>query len=229
MIECELKQLWVKSVLSKFVLLFFVSLLMVSPATAQLKTDSKEPCPDRKTYTGKYRNELYGFSISIPAHLKGYWNSAACAPDGDDCYCFTDHGRVIRLGRDASIDAFVGWYMESTWSAVEYQRSEISYIAQEKNVDHVKLISSGWLRLHKLKARRFTVEFTRNNERFITDQIFALHKDVLYELVLRTSADRYEMDRIPFQKVIRSWRLTPRIWRVARNAHHSSTTCRVVQ
>jgi len=192
-------------------LLLVTALALFTGAAAQPRTKSKEPCPDKKTYTGRYHNSLYGFSITIPAGLKGYWNSAACSPAGDDCICFTDHGRVIPLGGDAAIDAFVGYQMEVEWSPINYQRIEVSSLAKEKNVDRVKLLRSGWVRLHSLRARRFRVTFMRDHKNLITDHVLALHKGVLYELILRTSADRYETDRIPFQKIIASWRLTPRI------------------
>jgi hypothetical protein len=184
---------------------------LFTPATAQLKTKPKEPCPDKKTYIGRYRNLLYGFSITIPSGLKGYWNSAACSPAGDDCICFTDHGRVIPLAGEAAIDAFVGYQMEFDWSLINYERNTVLSLAKEKSVDHVKLLRSGWVRLDKLKAWRFRVEFLRDNKTFITDHLLALHKGVLYELILRTRANRYQTDRIPFQKIIHSWRLTPRI------------------
>src|SRR5438105_15941925 len=94
---------------------------LVARSNAQTaKHASESPCPDDKTYTGRYRNLNYGFSIVIPAGLKGYWNSARCAPDEKySCVCFPDHGRFIPLSRDSSIDALVGWEMAPEWNAAD--------------------------------------------------------------------------------------------------------------
>src|SRR6266540_2267427 len=61
----------------------------VAGARSQRKAAaSKSPCPDDRAWTGRYRNYVYGFSIVIPRGLKGYWNSARCAPDEKlGCVC----------------------------------------------------------------------------------------------------------------------------------------------
>jgi hypothetical protein len=177
----------------------------------RVKSVSAELCPDQKTYTGKYRNWVYGFSIIIPAGLKGYWNSARCAPDEKyGCVCMGDHGRFIPLSDDASIDAFVGYEMESEWSVSDYENEEVSSLRQKQGAEQVRVLSSEWVRLGRLKGRRFVVQFTDKNKSIVVDHIIALHKGVEYELILRTSPDRYQRDRREFEKVIVSWRLTPR-------------------
>ena len=45
----------------------------------------------------------------------------------------------------------------------------------------------------------------------MTDNIIALHKGVEYELILRTLANRHQKDDKEFEKIIASWRLTPRM------------------
>jgi len=175
------------------------------------KSVSAEPCPDQKTYIGKYRNWVYGFSIIIPAGLKGYWNSARCAPDEKyGCVCMGDHGRFIPLSDDASIEAFVGYQIEDAWSARDYENNEVSDLRQKQNVEQVKVLSSERIRLGNLKGRRFVVQFIEKNKEVVIDHIIALHKEVEYELILHTLANRYQRDRREFEKVIASWRLTPR-------------------
>ena len=188
---------------------------MSAPAARSQAKSAKlapaEPCPDRKTYTGKYRNWVYGFSIIIPAGLKGYWNSARCAPDEKyGCVCMGDHGRFIPLAADASIEAFVGHQMEDEWSVRDYENDEISDLRQKQGVRRVKVLSSKWIRLERLKGKRFTVQFTEENKEIVIDHVIALHKGVEYELILRTLPDRYQRDRRQFEKVIGSWKLTPR-------------------
>lgn len=187
---------------------------LVLDAKAQVKGNRKPSvlCPDQKTYKGRYRNWVYGFSIIIPAGLKGYWNSAGCAPDEKyGCVCMGDHGRFIPLSDDAHIEAFVGYEMEPDWSLSDYENDEVSNLRQKQGVEQVKVLSSKWIRLGNLKGRRFIVQFIEKNRDVRIDHIIALHEGVEYELILRTAEARHLKDEREFEKVIASWRLTPRI------------------
>jgi len=198
---------YLKSVL--VILLTFAS--SVPHANSQTKRDNPDPCPDTKTYTGKYRNLVYGFSIIIPAGLQGHWNSARCVPDEKyGCVCMGDHGRFIPLSGDANIEAFVSYQMESEWSVIDQEKGEISSLKRQQGIEQEKVLSSRWFRLGKLNARRFRVQFVEKNRRIVMDHIVALHKGVAYELILRTLAKRYQKDKMEFEKVIASWKLTPR-------------------
>jgi hypothetical protein len=173
----------------------------------------KSPCPDTRPWIGRYRNYTYGFSIVIPQGLKGYWNSAPCAPDGKyDCLCMGDHGRFIPLTNDAHIEAYVGWQIESDWSLRDHERQEISHYTDDKKFERVNVVRSRSFRLGSLPARRFEAHYLKDNKPMVTDQIVALHKGVEYQLILVTSPDRYGADRRQFQKLVASWRLTPRLW-----------------
>ncbi|MFL6228168.1 MAG: hypothetical protein ACJ741_05260 [Pyrinomonadaceae bacterium] len=191
-----------------------IVVILAPVAKSQIKraeSVSAEPCPDQKTYTGKYRNWVYGFSIIIPAGLKGYWNSARCAPDEKyGCVCMGDHGRFIPLSDDASIEAFVGYEMGDEWSVSDYENEEVSNLRQKQGVEQMKVLGSKWIRLGRLKGRRFLVQFVEKNKNVVIDHIIALHKGVEYELILRTSPDRNQRDAREFERVIASWRLTPR-------------------
>ena len=184
----------------------------VPPANSQVKRNEPDPCPDHKAYIGKYRNLVYGFSIVIPAGFKGYWNSAPCAPDEKyGCLCLGDHGRFIPLSDDAHIEAFVSYQMESEWSVIDHENNDISSLRNEKGIEQVMVIGSRWFRLGNLKGRRFMVRFVENTKNVVTDHIIALHRGVEYELILHTSTERYQGDEIQFEKVVASWRLTPRM------------------
>jgi hypothetical protein len=194
------------------VLLIVAGLASDALPQVRRKATSVEVCPDRKVYTGSYSNLVYGFSIFIPAGLKGYWNSARCAPDEKyGCVCMGDHGRFIPLSDDASIDAFVGYQMEDEWSVTDYENHELSNLRQEQGVEKVKVLSSTWIRLGRLKGRRFAIQFNQKNKTVVVDHVISLHKGVEYELILRTTNDRYQRDLREFEKVIASWRLTPRV------------------
>ena len=184
------------------------SLLTVNSQAKQ--AHSKSPCPDERAWTGTYRNFVYGFSIVIPRGLKGYWNSARCVPDEKvGCVCMGDHGRFIPLSSETNIEAFVGYQMEPG-SVVDQERHEISSLRQDETNREVDVVRSRWFRLGRLHARRFEAHFLHGNKPIVIDHIIALHKGVEYELILRTSPERYVKDQIQFERLIASWRLTPR-------------------
>ena len=198
----------------KTLLMMLVTMACCVPGVhSQVKRgQSKAPCPDDRTWTGRYRNFVYGFSIVIPRGLKGYWNSARCAPDEKyGCVCMGDHGRFIPLSTDASIEAFVGYQMDSDWSVLDHEHQAISFLREDKKHHDLDVVRSRWFRLGLLNARRFEVRFLSNDKEMVTDHIIALHQGVEYELILNTEARRYRKDKIQFEKVVASWRLTPRV------------------
>ncbi len=195
----------------------FYFLVMVAftaiPATSQTTRDTTQTqCPDERAYTGKYRNIVFGFSIVIPTGLKGYWNSARCAPDETyGCVCMGDHGRFIPLSDTAGVEAFVGWQMESEWTLRDYENDEVAYLKHRQGAEQVRVLSSKYLWLSGVKARRFIVQFSKNKKSVVVDQIIALYKGVEYQLILHTAGDSYQKDRRVFEKLVASWRLTRRV------------------
>ncbi|HSE24555.1 MAG TPA: hypothetical protein VLB68_23010 [Pyrinomonadaceae bacterium] len=196
----------------------FYFLVMVActatPATSQIiRGDTQaQRCPDERTYTGKYRNYVFGFSMIIPTGLKGYWNSARCAPDErHGCVCMGDHGRFIPLSDTAGVEAFVGWQMESEWALRDHQNQELAYLKDKQGVEQLRVLSSKYVWLRRVKARRFVVHFNENNKSVVVDQIIALYQGVEYQLILHTLADRYQKDRRVFEKLVASWKLTRRV------------------
>lgn len=192
-------------------IILFVCCCVLSIA-AQTNRALMPPCPDQRAWTGRYRNYVFGFSILIPRGLKGYWNSARCAPDEKyGCVCMNDHGRFIPLSSEAHIEAFVGYQMEPDWSVREHERQAVSFLTDDNQNQHVTVVRSRWFRLGTLRTRRFEACYLKNNKPMITDHIVALYQGVEYELILVTSPGRYAVDRRQFEKIIASWRLTPRV------------------
>lgn len=173
--------------------------------------ESGESCPDEKVYTGEYRNWSYGFTVRIPAGLKGYWNSARCAKDDGGCVCMTDHGRAIPLGRDARLEVYTGFQTEPEWTVRDYEKNELAYLKKRAGVRRVEVVSSRAVRLGGLGGRRFVVRFFENGRKVISERVIVLHDGAEHSLSLRTTAGRYGADRRQFEKLVASWRLTPRV------------------
>src|SRR5664279_6072138 len=93
-------------------------LLLIAPhSDAQPQSAAQQPCPDAVDTSSKYINSSCGFSIVIPAGLKGTWNSARCVAGHDGCVCMSDHGRIIPLSEgqndtDHWIEAYAGFAAE---------------------------------------------------------------------------------------------------------------------
>jgi hypothetical protein len=119
-----------------------------------------------------------------------------------------DHGRIIPLSEPAHIEAYTG-YETLGWSPGEYEKNEIASLKTKPGVEKVKVLSSGNIRLDKLKARRFVVQFVENDRSLIKERIIAVHKGVEYTLILFTPVERYLKDRRRFEEIRMSWRLTP--------------------
>jgi hypothetical protein len=189
-----------------------MSCVLAFTVAGQNRSVLKQPCPNERGWTGKYRNYVFGFSLVIPRGLTGYWNSGPCTTDERyGCVCLNDHGRVIPLSDGAHIEAFVSYQMESEWSVRDHERQEIFYLKTDKGNRQINIVRSEWVRLSSLRARRFEARYLHDGKPAVTDHIVALHDGVEYELVLVTSPDRYEVDRQQFEKVISSWRLTRRV------------------
>lgn len=194
---------------------FFLLVLLVF--TTGIESQHKQPlqrspCPDTRPWTGRYRNYVYGFSVVIPRGLKGYWNSARCVPDDKyGCVCMGDHGRFIPLSKDSNIDVFVGYQMESDRSVRDEENQAISYLTNEEKNEHVEIVHSRWLKLGSLNARRFVARYVRDDIPMITDHIIAIHDGVEYELILDISPNNYAKDRKYLEKLITTWKLTPRV------------------
>jgi hypothetical protein len=122
-----------------------------------------------------------------------------------------DHGRSIPLADNASIEAFVGYEVDPEWSLRDYEREEISSIRKNQDLTQVKVLRTKSIRLDRLKARRFVVQFVEKKQDVVIDHIIAWHQGVEYELILRTIASRLVKDEKQLAKVLASWRLTRRL------------------
>ena len=118
-----------------------------------------------------------------------------------------DHGRFIPLSDNASIEAFVGYEVDPEWSLRDYEREEISSLRKHQDLTEVRVLRTKSIRLNRLRARRFVVQFVEKKQNVVIDHIIALHQGVEYELILRTPAERLVKDEKQLARVLASWRL----------------------
>ena len=198
-------------------LLFLVITLFCLATPSLAQNNAEQPCPNNKPSTGNYRNLHHGFSIIIPAGLKGYSTSYLCNSAGDKCNCPIDHGRRIPLAIDAKIDVFAFYDpMDFEFFPPNAEHNEMLDLRREKHVSQVKRLRSGWFRLGDVKGYRYAIQFRRDKKMFVSDNVVVLFEKVVYDLRLHTSAERYETDKKLFEEILASWRWTERIERPER-------------
>jgi hypothetical protein len=196
--------------LSTSLFLVVVLFLLAAPTCAQ--TEADEPCPNKKPSIGEYRNLHHGFSIIIPAGLKGYWYSLGCDHAPADCICTTDDGRRIPLATGATINVLAFYDpMDFEFYPPNGEHNKILALRRNKHVSQVKRLRSGWFRLGDVDAYRYAIQFRRDKKMFIGDKVVVLYEHVVYELSLHTTAVRYGADKNLFEDIIASWRWAQRI------------------
>src|SRR6478672_7197495 len=190
--------------------LFLVVALFWPAAPTHAQTEAEEPCANKKPSIGEYRNLPHGFSIIIPADLKGYWYSLRCddAPAAD-CVCKTDEGRRIPLATGATI-SILAFYDAADFEFYppNGEHNEILELRRNKHVSKVKRLRSGWFNLSEENAYRYAIQFRRDKKMLVNDQVVVLYEHVVYLLSLQTTAVRYVADQKLFEEIMASWRWT---------------------
>ena len=175
----------------------------------------QEPCPDARAWTGKYTNHSYGFAITIPDHLEGFWNSFACVGGPDGCVCMTDHGRIIPLSSkrgeaEPYIEAYGGFAADLDEPTVSREMDKRLGWIRERSRGGIQVRSRSAITLAGLEAERAVVRYYDKKLKswFIEDFIEALQGGVEYSLCVRTRDTSYGRDRLVFEAVVQSFVLT---------------------
>ncbi len=180
------------------------------------RKDAAAPCPDTVTWTGKYVNYSYGFSVVIPIGFKGFWNSARCFAGRDGCTCMSDHGRIIPLSAEPfeperHIEVFAGYAADLDEPTVKAEVDKhLQWIRERSRQGSVSVLKQSSMTLAGLKAQRVAVRYydKKLNQWMVEDFVEALRKrDVEYSVSLRTTEKAYEHDRTTFENVLASFSL----------------------
>lgn len=194
--------------------------LVETHSVGQSQSATQSVCPDEVDTTGKYVNYSYGFSINIPAGLKGTWNSARCVARNDGCVCMSDHGRIIPLSErqndtDHWIEAYAGFATDVDKPALkDAVDKRLDWIRDRSSAGSVSLLRRSDIKIDGIKARRVVVRY-RDKESgrwMIEDFVEALRGragvDVEYSVCLRSPVDSYERDKPIFNQLLSTFGLT---------------------
>jgi hypothetical protein len=174
-------------------------------------------CPDEIVTTGYYRNYSYGFSISIPHGLKGFWNSARCVKDKQDCVCMGDHGRFMPIDRFSYLQVFVEVQNEET--VKESIDEEVAFILRthKEKKEPAKVVTRAPSRLGGASATRLMLKYqdaktgeTMSEDIIIGGRVDRVHSGWLYSITWVTPDKLYAKRKALFYSIIRSWRYRSR-------------------
>jgi hypothetical protein len=173
----------------------------------------KVRCPDEIATTGYYRNYSYGFSISIPRGLKGFWNSAICVKDKRDCVCMGDHGRFIPVDRYSYLQVFVE--PQNSETIRESIDEEIGFMLRthEEKKEPAEVVTRASARLGGESATRLRLKYqdAKTRESMLEDSIIGWlvdrdHGGWLYSITSATPEKLYPKHKALFYSIMRSWR-----------------------
>ena len=195
--------------------LFF--LLSIGQAQSKKLVSEIVRCPDDAPTIGWYRNYSYGFSITIPQNLKGYWNSGPCAKEQNDCVCMGDHGRYIPIRKGSYLEVFVSaWTSETGKQSVDDEQSFIleNHRGKGENAETINLTVA---RVNGFPATRLKLRYNdaKTGVVMIEDSIICAttdkeHEGWVYKIHLVTPESRYRKDKLFLKAVLKSWRFRKR-------------------
>ncbi len=205
--------------LSAAILIALLSLLG-TPSLGQSQSTTQNVCPDEVDTSGKYVNYSYGFSIIIPAGLKGTWNSARCVAGKEGCVCMSDHGRIIPLSEspndnDHWIEAYAAFAADLDEPTLKDEVDKrIDWIRERSAAGSVSVLQVTDTKIGGMSAKRVVVRYhdKESNRVMVEDFVEALRGraevDVAYSVYLRSPLDAYERDKPNFERVLSSFAVT---------------------
>ena len=208
--------------LASSAVLFAIPLLVGfnAPQARRARVEHRVLCPDEIATTGYYRNYSYGFSFSIPRGFKGFWNSARCVKEKQDCVCMGDHGRYIPLDEDSFIQVFVSPQNEETVKDSIDEEVRYRLSAHEKQGEQAIIVRRGRAALGNVAATRLTLKYrqAKTGKTMIEDQVMSPppldghHGGFIFSVTLSSPENQYAKSKALFHSIIRSWRFRSVPW-----------------
>ncbi len=175
-------------------------------------------CPDDSPTIGWYRNYSYGFSMTIPRRLKGYWNSVPCIKETDGCVCMGDHGRFIPITKEAYLDIEVGPMTSETRKETINDEVRFALEHYKEKGEAVETVRQTTTRLDSFRATRLKLRFTdaKTKARMIEERIICMpidkeHGGWVYSIYLVTPTSSYRKHKLLHARVSQSWRFRSRL------------------
>ena len=184
-------------------------------AAPTVHADEPAPCPDQAARTGVYRNYNYGFTVTIPRGLAGYWNGASCVQSDDgSCSCMSDHGIAIPLGNapeDGSLSVFAGHNAEEVTLPSRVVQDIQSFLKRFPDAEP-SVASLQSFTFHRHPAYRYRATATPEGAAALIHETVILHThngaDYI-EVVLEAPEDQFRKHETHLRALLASWRASP--------------------
>ncbi|HEY7159999.1 MAG TPA: hypothetical protein VH815_02015 [Acidobacteriota bacterium] len=88
---------------------------------------------------------------------------------------------------------------------INLRDSKLEQLKNDKQVQKVTMIEQSQTYLGMIPALRFQTSYISNGHKYIEDRIVA-SSDAVFELYLRTEADRYQSDVVFLEMILRTWK-----------------------
>lgn len=178
-----------------------------------MPTPPPSGCPDTVPTTGVYRNDSYGFTVTLPPGLQGFWNSARCVPEREsgECLCMSDHGRDIPLAPEAYIVIFAAYTSEEAPLRDAVRKDIAKYRGGTKPPDF-EVLELRDVRLAGLPACRYVAIRKGQGSYRYREVVLARTPDgqIEYTIAIEGPRELYENHRAAYRTILSSWRVTPR-------------------
>lgn len=167
-------------------------------------------------FEGRYENHVYGYSVQIPAGMRGAGATPPAPQHGFGIDLDNPRSTAWKDARDFPKSYL---YVDGSYNSVEWKRLEDAADAQvgylREGGREVRVRGRKRTSLGGLPALRVVAQYEERGRRMVYDAVFAFRVEedgeasVVYTLALITPLSRYERDRPVLEEMRAAWHLQP--------------------
>lgn len=166
-------------------------------------------------FEGLYENRVYGYSVRIPAGMRGAGSTPPAPQHGFGIDLDNPRSTVLK---DAHALPKSYLYVDGSYNSAGWERVEeaadthLGYLRGDDT--KVRALSRTRTRLGGLPALRVVAQYDEGDGPMVYDAVFAFRMDggeasAIYTLALSTPLSKYERDRPVLEEVRAAWHLQP--------------------
>jgi hypothetical protein len=191
-----------------------------APAAAQATVTVRDTFADvdedrEAVFKGLYENRVYGYSVRIPAGMRGAGSTPPAPQHGFGIDLDNPRSTAWKDARDFPKSYL---YVDGSYNSLEWRRVEdaaaahLGYLRGEGT--KVRELSRARTSLGGLPALRVVAQYDVRGEPMMYDAVFAFRMDegaasAVYTLALSTPLSKYERDRPVLEEMRAAWHLQP--------------------
>ena len=188
-----------------------------APAPSRATVSVRDTFPDEAkdgevVFEGRYVNQVYGYSVRIPANMRGAGSTPPAPQHGFGIDL--DHPRSTAW-KDAREFPKSYLHADGSYNTLEWKRAKdaanahLGYLRDDGG--KVLVLETTPASLGGLDAVRIFALYEEGGEQMAYDAVFAFDDDasIVYTLALTTPLSKYKRDRPVLEEMLASWRLQP--------------------